>query len=468
MNVSAAGDEPDNLVIRWSAMEKEDWNGEELRYLVRYRLDESGAEWKEFAVEDPKAESTTIRDQPTFRKYLVQVRALNVNGPSIVNPETIIGYSGEDLPREAPTDFIVTEIINATTVAFAWTHVDPDSVRGHFRGYRVTVKSRGGSEGLEQRGGEEEAQRRWVVEVGPEQRFAVLPGLHPMHRYSAVVQVLNSRYQGPASAVHAFQTPQGLPSQVEELVVEAVGAHTILVSWSPPRLILGRLEGYFLTFTGVEKGGVEETFVRAYNLHYVWWQGEPDQSYSVAVWGQTGGGEGPKSVKLTRTWPKMAPGRPEARVESVSGSVARVEWVPSETSLPGSGFYVNYTLEDEMEWRKTELVKVPGRTKTLRGLVSNAAYLLKVVSNDGPSSLETASETLRFHTKHLKGLQNRIAPDTFTSAAWFIAAICSIIVAVVFCVIVCMIQRNKGGKYPGESSPFSSSHLTITSLALSV
>lgn len=102
------------------AMEKEDWNGEELRYLVRHKLDEPGTEWKEFQVEDPLAEAATIRDQPTFRKYLVQVpfpsptpslcslptqppnayaiqvRAVNVNGPSIATPDTIIGYSGED------------------------------------------------------------------------------------------------------------------------------------------------------------------------------------------------------------------------------------------------------------------------------------------------------------------------------------------------------------------------------------
>lgn len=33
---------------------------------------------------------------PTFRKFEVQVRAVNSIGPSIVEPEIVMGYSGED------------------------------------------------------------------------------------------------------------------------------------------------------------------------------------------------------------------------------------------------------------------------------------------------------------------------------------------------------------------------------------
>lgn len=41
------------------------------------------------------------------------------------------------MPLEAPGNFFVVETLNATHVEFAWDHVDPDSVRGHFQGYRV-------------------------------------------------------------------------------------------------------------------------------------------------------------------------------------------------------------------------------------------------------------------------------------------------------------------------------------------
>ncbi len=77
-------------------MAKEDWNADEFRYQIRYRLDEPEADWHEFEVEDPLQNRVIIRDQPTFRKYLVQVRAVNSVGPSILEPQTLIGYSGED------------------------------------------------------------------------------------------------------------------------------------------------------------------------------------------------------------------------------------------------------------------------------------------------------------------------------------------------------------------------------------
>ena len=39
---------------------------------------------------------TIIRDQPTFRKYLIQVQSVNSVGPSIVEPEIHDAWSGED------------------------------------------------------------------------------------------------------------------------------------------------------------------------------------------------------------------------------------------------------------------------------------------------------------------------------------------------------------------------------------
>jgi hypothetical protein len=95
INASAEGDAPDNLVIFWAPMEKEQWNGETFRYVVRYRFDSPGAEWHEFEVEDPLQDRVVLRDQPTFRKYLVQVGARNKHGDSLTPPETVSGYSGE-------------------------------------------------------------------------------------------------------------------------------------------------------------------------------------------------------------------------------------------------------------------------------------------------------------------------------------------------------------------------------------
>ncbi len=40
--------------------------------------------------------------------------------------------------------------------------------------------------------------------------------------------------------------------------------------------------------------------------------------------------------------------------------------------------------------------------------------------------------------------------DNLTSAAWFIAVICAVAVAVIAILACCIHQRSKGGKYPGK------------------
>lgn len=380
------------------------------------------------------------------------MKALNAQGQSIVHPETVIGYSGEDKPTAAPANFELSEEPNATAAAFTWSHVDPSTLRGHFIGYRVHV------EALESLSGEEMdgvVQREWMLDVPPEQREAQMIGLHPMTRYRGWVTAMNMGHRGPPSAKLEFETGEGPPSSVRGLEVEAVGARTIVVSWEPPLAVPGRLEGYFLSLTEMsEEGATEETFLPALRQHYVWWAAEPDTTYSVAVWGATGGGEGPEEKRLTKTWPPVPPARPEVRVEALSASVARVEWLPSEEGLPGSAFFLNYSLatgptgNEGQEWKITEAVRVPGRTKTLTGLVPNAAYLLKLIATDGPTS--TSSQLLRFHTPTRGGLgrgEGNLAPDTLTSAAWFIAAIASILLAVLFCLVVSLLHRNRGGKH---------------------
>lgn len=76
-------------------MDKIDWNAPELKYSIKYRLNQDGEIWRQFLVEDPLANHTIIREQPTFQEYQVQVRAVNSEGPSLTDPDIVIGYSGE-------------------------------------------------------------------------------------------------------------------------------------------------------------------------------------------------------------------------------------------------------------------------------------------------------------------------------------------------------------------------------------
>uniref|UniRef100_A0A0K0DQ09 Fibronectin type III domain protein n=1 Tax=Angiostrongylus cantonensis TaxID=6313 RepID=A0A0K0DQ09_ANGCA len=140
--VWAKGASPENIVVHWRPMTREEWNGKNFHYKIRYRpSDGADSEWKEVEVNDPFADRYTItldedKDVKPFQPYEVQVQAMNDEGQANVEPETIKGYSGEGVPSSIPTGFRVVSK-DGTTATFAWNPVDPRTANGNFTGYKV-------------------------------------------------------------------------------------------------------------------------------------------------------------------------------------------------------------------------------------------------------------------------------------------------------------------------------------------
>ncbi|PIO64975.1 fibronectin type III domain protein, partial [Teladorsagia circumcincta] len=346
--VRVEGTEPDNLVVYWKPMEKYYWNAPHLQYLVRYKLDEPHTAWTEFVVEDPMANHTIIREQPTFRRFQVQVRAVNAIGPSILEPEIVKGFSGEDVPSVPPSNFRVEKVVNFSTVSFKWEAVEESTVNGFFRGYEVIAT------------------------------------LAPNSNYTAVIRTKNRRYGSePSPEVH-LTTPEGLPSKVHNLRVMAVGAHAILTLWDPPRHPNGLLRGYFLSFEN-EKNETEETYVLHRQRAYLHEKCDPDSSYKVSVWGETSAGEGERTTRPVRTWNSRNPDPPIFFIHNITLDTVEIEWKPSNHNvwrMPGSSFFVNYSL----------------------------------------------AESLR-------------------NAAWFVAVLCAVAIALITILITCCCEERRGGNY---------------------
>uniref|UniRef100_A0A158P8N6 Immunoglobulin domain protein n=1 Tax=Angiostrongylus cantonensis TaxID=6313 RepID=A0A158P8N6_ANGCA len=367
VGVRADGTEADNLVVYWEPMDKYYWNAPNLQYLVRYKLDEPHLAWTEFVVEDPLANHTIIRGQPTFRAFLVQVRAVNAMGPSILEPETVKGFSGEDVPDSPPNSFRVEKVVNFSSVSFAWEPVDEQTVNGFFRGYEP---------------------------LHPQEypKIQLITRLHANSNYTAVIRTRNRRHaSAPSPPVHVT-TSEGVPSKVHNLRVFAVGAHSILVMWEPPKYPNGKIRGYFLSFVN-DRNETEETFVLHRQLSYLHEKSEADTPYKVSVWGETSAGEGERTMRPVRTWPSRNPDPPSFLVTNITMDSVDIEWKPSNRSvwkMPGSSFYVNYTLEGEL------------------------------ISDD------------------LKSLRN---------AAWFVAVLCAVAIALLSVLITCCCETRRARHY---------------------
>ncbi|GMR48446.1 hypothetical protein PMAYCL1PPCAC_18641 [Pristionchus mayeri] len=432
--VWAEGTAPDNLVIHWKPLDKYDWNAPRLQYLVRYRLKEPDIAWSEFVVEDAYANHTIIREMPTFRKFEVQVRAVNSIGPSIVEPEIVVGYSGEDVPLSSPRHFRIVQIFNFTSANFSWEPVSAEEMRGHTEGYEIEYWPI-----------HDKAKSRVATVKGAVSHF-VLNKLRSCTNYTAVVRARNKKYRSAESSPIAFETPEGIPSEVSDAFVASIGSRSILVSWKPPAEPNGVLRGYFLTFTD-ERNITEETYVLHRQLHYMHEKAIPEMGYKISVWAETGAGEGPKVLKAVKTWPSRAPDRPKFKVMNVTETAARIKWIPSEGfqwRMPGSSFYLRYT-NDNTTFIQSAPVFLPSTFLSLEDLSPNARYFIWGVSRDG-NFTSTSIEPIEMFTPTTEK-PSHLNQESVRNAFWFLAVLVAVAVALIAVLVTCCCEQRRSGRY---------------------
>ena len=153
--------------------------------------------------------------------YFCAVVAFNQIGEANVAAQEVTGYSGEDVPLEAPSNFTLNQIIDERSAIFSWNPVNPDSVQGefldipsltpswaliltsftcvyqgHFKGYKIETWTEKEGE-LRAREMVSNASKAFVNKFVP-------------HTINFVrVRVINSAYRGPASDILSFRTPEG-------------------------------------------------------------------------------------------------------------------------------------------------------------------------------------------------------------------------------------------------------------------
>ncbi|KAF7638211.1 hypothetical protein Mgra_00002441 [Meloidogyne graminicola] len=279
-NVIAEGNKPNNLIIRWNPLPKEYWNAPGLNYLIRYRrkLNLNETKWKELLIEDPFANQTIIREQPTFVPYQVQVRAINSLGFSVEEPLIIEGWSGEDIPLEEPKNLHLLIHNNYSSVTLEWDkHLENSSIRGHFRGYRIDYWL--------------DIYPFYINSIYSLSNNQIINGLKALNYYIAKVHLLNNNYESKSSNLLKFQTIEGIPSKVHNLRIHSVGSYSILITWEPPQHLNGNLRGYFITFQNGITEQIEETYILHRQLFYLNEQLIPNTPYRISVWAETGGGE---------------------------------------------------------------------------------------------------------------------------------------------------------------------------------
>lgn len=249
------GSKKNNMEITWQALKNTERNGPNLRYVVSWRRKDTEEEWDSITTTRTKH---IIHNTDTYVPYEIKIQAVNDFGHS---PESniVIGYSGEDKPSAAPTELRVSKI-NSTKVNLQWVPVDPSTVNGEFKEYKLYFWR--------------EASLIKALKVNKtklhkgffttaEHPSGILTELFPYSKYKMYMVVANKEYEGPQSNTVEFYTKEGEPGAPKYFRIQR---HTDVVhlKWDKPLEPNGLLIGYTLQYHTVNGTQVGERKVKSF------------------------------------------------------------------------------------------------------------------------------------------------------------------------------------------------------------
>ncbi|XP_058557638.1 neurofascin isoform X13 [Neofelis nebulosa] len=246
-DVKGEGTRKNNMEITWTPMNATSAFGPNLRYIVKWRRRETRETWNNVTVWGSRY---VVGQTPVYVPYEIRVQAENDFGKG-PEPDTVIGYSGEDYPRAAPTD-VKIRVLNSTAISLQWNRVYPDTVQGQLREYRAYYWRESSL-----------LKNLWVSQKRQQASFpgdrprGVVSRLFPYSNYRLEMVVVNGRGDGPRSETKDFTTPEGVPSAPRRFRVRQPNLETINLEWDHPEHPNGILIGYtlkYVAFNGTKLG----------------------------------------------------------------------------------------------------------------------------------------------------------------------------------------------------------------------
>ncbi|TRY75568.1 hypothetical protein TCAL_04520 [Tigriopus californicus] len=449
-NVEGRGTAPNNLVIYWTPMPEIEHNAPKFKYRIYWRQDKPGERWKIEDLADWRLKEILIPNQPTYSKYKIKVVAHNQKGEANVAAEEVLGYSGEDIPAEAPTSFALQEVVGPRSAIVSWEGVNKDSIRGEFKGYKIQT---------------------WTLESG-EEKFreiimksdstrSLVQSFKPFATNFARVLAFNGAYNGPPSNIISFNTPEGKPGPVDMLECFPMGSSALLLAWKQPQEVNGVLTGYRIYYQEVDGTKLGPLLEREPRIM----KNRTDKAklagleayskYRVTIRATTSAGEGMPYYTECDTNPQSdePPSRPRFKyiIMNAENGFARIKvtWMPHIEGNPGSHFYVQYKKDMETQFLSSN-EELNEDSIVVRGLDPDETYDFRVVAVDGKH--QTPSRILPVYTYSSLPSSGASGYEPIAHSGWFIGMLAAVIFLLLICLAVCIVKRNRGGKYAVQES----------------
>ncbi|GAB1285424.1 Neurofascin [Apodemus speciosus] len=237
-DVKGEGTRKNNMEITWTPMNATSAFGPNLRYIVKWRRRETRETWNNVTVWGSRY---VVGQTPVYVPYEIRVQAENDFGKG-PEPDTVIGYSGEDYPRAAPTE-VKIRVLNSTAISLQWNRVYSDTA--YYWRESSLLKNLWVS------------QKRQQASFPGDRPRGVVARLFPYSNYKLEMVVVNGRGDGPRSETKEFTTPEGVPSAPRRFRVRQPNLETINLEWDHPEHPNGILIGYtlrYVPFNGTKLG----------------------------------------------------------------------------------------------------------------------------------------------------------------------------------------------------------------------
>ncbi|XP_017687700.1 PREDICTED: neurofascin isoform X25 [Lepidothrix coronata] len=168
--VQGAGTQKNNMEITWTPLNATQAYGPNLRYIVRWRRRDPRGSWYNETVKGPRH---VVWNTPIYVPYEIKVQAENDFGRA-PEPDTYIGYSGEDLPSSPR--YLRIRQPNLEIINLEWDH--PEHPNGVLTGYSLRYQPFNGTK----------TGRTVVENFSPNQTRFTLQRTDPISRYRFVLR----------------------------------------------------------------------------------------------------------------------------------------------------------------------------------------------------------------------------------------------------------------------------------------
>ncbi|XP_023181561.1 neuronal cell adhesion molecule-like isoform X11 [Xiphophorus maculatus] len=299
----------------------------------------------------------------------------------------------------------------------------------------------------------------WITATTNNSMYTVseIPTFSP---FEIKVQAVNNNGDGPDPTVaigySGEDLPAAAPANVQAVVLNSTLAR---VRWDPvpPHLIRGQIQGYKVHYSrthSLHKHNPHHTEKRMLTFSGNHSQGllpglHPFSHYSFYVSVFNKKGEGPKSEKQEFKTPEGEPGPPASlSVTNPSLDSLTLEWSPPhEHNGHITGYNLKYQPVNNSNelGPEEELALASNETSvTLQNLKYSPRYKFYLNARTSVGAGPAISqEAVVKQDEAVTSRQVDIATQ-----GWFIGLMCAIALLILILLIICFIQRNKGGKYP--------------------